>query len=132
MKKFIISNYINSIKNCILKKKKICLVPCTKQTKNITLLLLKKYYLNKFYKKDNLLILMLAKNQKGFLISDIKLISKPSLRIYVKKKNININGIYNKKYDDIFFSCNLGILSLSDIVKKKIGGEPLFYITKNV
>lgn len=132
MKKFILSVYINNIKNCILKKKKICIVPFTKQTLNITKLLLRKFYISRFYIKDKNIFLLLKKEGKEILISDIKLISKPSLRIFLKKKDIFLNGIKKKYYDDVIFSSNLGILNLKDIVKKHIGGEPLFYITKNV
>ncbi|UOQ38084.1 30S ribosomal protein S8 [Candidatus Vidania fulgoroideae] len=125
MKKFILSVYVNCIKNCIMKKKRICQAPRTKQTEKITKILLVKSYISKYFVKDNRINILLKKE----IFFDIKLMSKPGFRIFLKYREI-LKEMKEKKYEDIIFSSNLGILSFKKILKKKIGGEPLFYINK--
>ncbi|UOQ33159.1 30S ribosomal protein S8 [Candidatus Vidania fulgoroideae] len=125
MKNFILSVYINCIKNCILRKKRICIAPRTKHTEKITKILLTKSYISKYFIEGNKINILLDKK----VYFDIKLISRPGFRIFLKYKNI-LSEIKKKNYNDVFFSSNLGILSLKSILKKRIGGEPLFYINK--
>ncbi|UOQ27940.1 30S ribosomal protein S8 [Candidatus Vidania fulgoroideae] len=125
MKKFMLSVYINCIKNCIMKKKRICQAPRTKQTEKITKILLIKSYISKYFIKDNKINILLKKK----VFFNIKLMSKPGFRVFLKNREI-LKKMKEKKYEDIIFSSNLGILSLKKMLKEKIGGEPLFYINK--
>lgn len=61
-------------------------------------------------------------------IKDIKRISKPSLRVYVKAKHLK-NLFYSR--ETYFISTSKGILTNKVAYKKNIGGELLFSIYLN-
>lgn len=74
---------------------------------------------------NNILIFLKYKNQKP-VINSIKLISKPSRRLYYSIKQIwKIDS--SKSF--IIFSTNKGLKSINECKKLKIGGEPYIIIT---
>lgn len=78
------------------------------------------------YKIDSKKIKIFLKYKNGKpLINSIKLISKPSKRIYW-----SINQIWkiNSSKHFIIFSTNQGLKSIVDCKKLKIGGEPIILI----
>ena len=82
------------------------------------------------YKTDandyNKIIIFLKYNNKKPVINSIKLISKPSRRLYYSIKQIwKIDS--SKSF--IIFSTNKGLKSISECKKLRIGGEPYLIIT---
>jgi len=81
------------------------------------------YKIDKF-KLDNIKIFLKYKNRIP-VINSIKIISKPSRKIYYSAKQIwKIDS--NKSF--IIFSTDKGLKSINDCKKMKIGGEPFVSI----
>lgn len=74
---------------------------------------------------NNIKIFLKYNNQKP-VINSIKLISKPSRRLYYSIKQIW--KIDSSKYF-IIFSTNKGLKSITECKKLRIGGEPYILIT---
>lgn len=76
-------------------------------------------------KNPNMLKIFLKYKNKKSTINSIKVISKPSLRIYYSIKQLwkldSTKGI-------IFISTNNGIMSLDECKKKNLGGEPFIMV----
>ena len=70
------------------------------------------------------IFLKYTKNGKP-VISSLKFLSKPSQRIYYSSKQI---WKLDSSKTFIIFSTNLGLKSISECKKSKIGGEPLIII----
>ena len=58
-------------------------------------------------------------------LTDLKLISKPSLRIYIEAKEINSK---QGRAETTIISTNVGVMTGREAVKKNLGGELLFKI----
>ena len=129
-----ISDLITRIRNSNKVKSRLVLITNTKFNFEILSALLKNKYISGIekvlFKKQIFLLVYLNSNEKllkkkGLSIKGLKRVSKPSLRIYLKIKEIK-RLLKEKK--EIILSTSKGILSLSDSVKKQVGGEPLFFI----
>nr|QIS92027.1 ribosomal protein S8 [Prosopanche americana] len=116
------NNFINiiiHIKNASLSNKKITRIPLNNTSNNILKLLLKEGFIDNFIKhKSNYSIIL---KKKIF----VKIISKPSQRIYISYKKIpkkfNGKGIF-------FISTSQGIITDREAKLNKIGGELIFYV----
>ncbi|WGH25210.1 MAG: 30S ribosomal protein S8 [Candidatus Shikimatogenerans bostrichidophilus] len=121
-----IGNYLTLIRNACNVKKKYVEVNYSNINLNITKVLYKNYYI-KYYKihKDNKIIIFLKYINNTSVLRKIKRISKPSLRKYLKYKNIYkvLNG-----YGISIISTSLGVMTGYEAVSKKIGGEILCII----
>lgn len=83
-------------------------------------------YKNEFQKKNNLTKIFLKYKNGRPVITQLKLITKPSRRIYYTNKQIwKINS--NKTF--IIFSTNKGLKTLNECQKLKLGGEPFIVLT---
>ncbi|MBI2028179.1 MAG: 30S ribosomal protein S8 [Candidatus Levybacteria bacterium] len=60
------------------------------------------------------------------VLNDVKVVSKPSLRIYAGASNVS--GIQRRGKVTAVLSTSRGIMTGQDAVKRKIGGEVLFKI----
>ena len=133
---FSLGDSLVRFKNSILTHKHICFVPKTKLTYNLLNLLLKENLIISFYEITNLRkkkkyykIFLRQISNDLMLIKDLKLISKPSRRIYLSSKNY-------KKYKNtkifkaflVIISTSSGLLTLNDCLIKGIGGEILLVI----
>lgn len=63
--------------------------------------------------------------QRNPVITDVKVVSKPSLRVYITAKAVKE---YRKGLAVTVISTNQGIMTSTDAQKKGIGGEVLFRI----
>lgn len=68
--------------------------------------------------KDMIRVRLTIKNKKP-LMTDIKLVSKPGLRIYKDKVSLE----RRKKPSFLIISTSLGILSDKEAIEKNVGGE---------
>nr|YP_010152922.1 ribosomal protein S8 [Olisthodiscus luteus]QQW50583.1 ribosomal protein S8 [Olisthodiscus luteus] len=126
-----ISDMLTKIRNAIIVKHQIVEVPATKTTCTIASILKKEGLIKDFkeYKEDFRKVLLISlKYKKGTnesIISVLKRVSKPGLRIYSNYRNLpnilNNLGI-------ILISTSKGIMTQSDAHKLKIGGELLCFI----
>lgn len=76
-------------------------------------------------KNPNKLKIFLKYHKGNPVINSIKIISKPSLRVYYSLKKI---WKLDSSKETVLISTNKGLLSISECKKKKIGGEPFMII----
>src|SRR5574340_1139447 len=106
------------IKNGYLAKKAEVVVPWSKVKQSVAKVLVEEGYLEAQEVKDQKMTLKLKKGG----LTDIKIISKPSLRVYVKKDQLPrvLGGL-----GVAVISTPAGVLTSKDAAKKGLGGEVL-------
>ncbi len=91
----------------------------TKLIKATALALKKAGFLESVKSKDKVLTVRLAFHKKEPKLIDLKLVSKPGLRIYMK-----VDELQKKKGSSIYIlSTPKGILSTKEALKEGVGGE---------
>ncbi len=116
---YTVGDFLITIKNAALANKKTVEVKESKMTKAVAEALLKLGFLSSVEPKDDLLFVSLAYKKKAPILSDIKLVSKPSLRVYWDLKKL-------KEYRSpavLLLSTSKGILSSKEALKEGLGGE---------
>ncbi|QLG69784.1 MAG: SSU ribosomal protein S8p (S15Ae) [Candidatus Woesebacteria bacterium] len=116
---YTVGDFLITIKNAALANKKTVEVKESKMTKAVAEALLKLGFLSSVEPKDGLLFVSLAYKKKAPILSDIKLVSKPSLRVYWDLKKL-------KEYRSpavLLLSTSKGILSSKEALKEGLGGE---------
>jgi small subunit ribosomal protein S8 len=126
----LVSDFIIRIKNSALSKRKEVLLPFSNINKEIGKVLVKEGFLESIKEE--------AKNNKKELkaiikyenripvLSDVKIISKPSLRVYSPSKKLSEIAKRGKR--KIIVSTSQGVMTSYDAQKKGLGGEILFAI----
>lgn len=116
-----ISDLLIRIKNAYKAEKNIVVLPGSKQKKAILKILAEKNYINEFIpvKSDSFEELKITLNPKIREIN-VKKISKPGQRIYVKSKDIK--RVMNNLGISII-STPKGIMTGAEARKQKLGGE---------
>jgi small subunit ribosomal protein S8 len=116
---YTVGDFLITIKNAALANKKTVEVKGSKMIKAVAEALLKLGFLSSVEAKDGLLFVSLAYKKKAPILSDIKLVSKPSLRVYWDLKKL-------KEYRSpavLLLSTSKGILSSKEALKEGLGGE---------
>ena len=129
-----ISDTIVRIKNALKIKNKFVLIPYTKLNFQLLKLLKEKKLIYNFeivnYKKTCYLNVFLQykylDNLKVSIINNFKIISKPSLKVYIKSKNIR--KLINKR-EIYFVSTSQGIMDYISAYRNNLGGELLFSVS---
>lgn len=125
-----IGDFIVRIKNASMARRRKVVMPYQKAIKEIGNVLVKGGFLEsiKEGRVDNKKILeaTIKFDRRSPVISDLSVISKPSLRVYATAKDIP--EIQKKGMITIILSTSKGIMMGSDAYKKGIGGEVLFRI----
>ena len=100
-------------------KNKELTVSSNKQIEAIAMALKKQGYLDEVKKEKDFIKLSLTfKNKRPFL-TDLKLVSKPGLRIYMK-----VAEIEKKKGSSTYLiSTPIGIITSREAIKERVGGE---------
>ena len=126
-----ISDTLTRIRNAILAKHQIVQVPATKMTRNIINVLKNEGFIEDFDEIQgefqNLLLISLkykGKN-KSSIITKLKRISKPGLRVYAKHKEVPkvLGGI-----GIAIISTSQGIMTDKQARYSGLGGEVLCYV----
>jgi len=116
---YTVGDFLITVKNAALANKKTIEVRESRMTKAVAEALLKLGFLSSVEVKDGLLFVSLAYKKKSPILSDIKLISKPGLRVYWDLKKL-------KEYRSpavLLLSTSKGILSSKEALKEGLGGE---------
>ena len=116
---YTVGDFLITVKNAALANKKTIEVRESRMTKAVAEALLKLGFLSSVEVKDGLLFVSLAYKKKAPILSDIKLISKPGLRVYWDLKKL-------KEYRSpavLLLSTSKGILSSKEALKEGLGGE---------
>lgn len=126
-----ISDFVSRIKNAMLARRRKIVVPYVKINKEIAKVLQKEGFLEdvKEGKEDGKKVLeaTISYERREPVLTDVIVVSKPSLRIYVSSKNIP--EIQMKGRSTLVLSTNKGIMTGRQAHKKQIGGEVLFKIS---
>ena len=126
-----ISDMLTRIRNASLVKHSIVKIPYTKIIENIAFILKEEGFIDD-YKKDTknfhtflLISLKYKKKQNKSVISDIKRVSKPGLRIYANTKSLpKVLG----PFGIVIISTSQGLMTNIKAKQLGIGGEVLCYI----
>ena len=126
-----VSNFIIGIKNAAAARRKTAVLPYSKMNKNIGAILVKEGFLENIKEETTgskkALVATLKYDRRIPVLSGVKIISKPSLRVYVPAKNIF--KIASGRDSKVILSTNKGIMTANKARKEKLGGEVLFSIS---
>jgi small subunit ribosomal protein S8 len=126
---YTIGDFIIQLKNAALARKKELVTPYANFKNGVAKVLVKAGFLENV-KTENIdgkkiLVISLRYVRRKPALTDVILVSKPSLRIYVEAKEILKNQGRNAT---AILSTNAGVMTGKEAMKKKIGGELLFKI----
>lgn len=125
-----IADFVIRIKNASMAHRRKVVIPYAKELKEIGSVLVRGGFLESIKEEKiegkKVLELIVKFDKRSPVVSDVDIISKPSLRIYTSFKNIP--KIQRKGMTTIVISTSKGIMMGSDAYKKGIGGEVLFKI----
>ena len=125
-----VSDFIIRIKNSALARRHEVDLPYSNINKAIGKVLQKEGFLEeiKETKNGNIkeLHAVIAYEKRSPVLGDVRIVSKPSLRVYKPSKNII--GIERKGRHKVVISTSQGVMSGKDAKNKGIGGEILFEI----
>jgi small subunit ribosomal protein S8 len=126
---YIVGNFVIQIKNAALARKKEIVTPYSNISNAIGKVLIKEGFLESVSEENNdgkrQLAVKLRFYRRKPSITDVAIVSKPSLRIYIsadeilKKQGRSATAV---------LSTNAGVLTGREAVKKGVGGELLFKI----
>ena len=124
-----IGDFIIRIKNASLARRRVVVVPFSNLSESVGKVLQKEGFLEEIKIDANdgkkTLVATLRFVRRKPIVSGVKLISKPSIRSYIKAHEMSkkMRGSSTK-----IFSTNQGILTGKEALSKRIGGELLFEI----
>ena len=125
-----VSDFIIRVKNASLAKRRRLVAPYYKITKSIANVLMKEGFLeevkDKVKDERKVLEITLRYERRSPVLTDVTLISKPSLRKYAEVKRLP--EIQRRGKQTLVLSTNQGIMTGREAYKKHIGGEVLFKI----
>lgn len=125
-----IADMLTRIRNANQMKYDTVKVPSTKMTRSIADILVNEGYVSGYEEEDNktgkmIIISLKYGNKKERVITGLKRISKPGLRVYAKKDDIPkvLNGL-----GIAVISTSEGLMTDKEARNKGLGGEVLAYI----
>jgi len=126
----LVSDFIIRIKNSALSKRKEVILPFSNINKEIGKVLVKEGFLESI-KEDGVkakkeLKAIIRYENRIPVLTDVKIISKPSLRVYSPSKKLSEIAKRGKR--KIIVSTSQGVMTSYEAQKKGLGGEILFAI----
>ena len=126
---YVIGDFVIQLKNAALAHRKAVVAPYANISKSVAKVLKKEGFVDAIAEEAidgrRMLSVSLRYQRRKPAITDIDLVSKPSLRTYVASNEI---GRRQGRASIAILSTNVGILTGNDAIKKGIGGELLFKI----
>lgn len=126
---YTIGDAIIRIKNAALSRRRIVSLIYSKSIKELCNLLVKEGYLSSVKEEgegNKSLVVEIAKNNRMTTFTDVRLISKPSLRIYKTYKELE--PVVMRSMGKIIVSTSKGLMTGRAAIEKKQGGQLLFEI----
>lgn len=127
---YTVGNVIIQIKNAVLARRRKVTLPYAKITKNLVALLVKEGFLKKVTEEvvnnKKTLVVEIAQNKRTPVFTDVRIISKPSLRFYANVAKLQSQE--KRGIGRIIVSTNNGLMTGKEALKKGLGGELLFEI----
>ena len=119
MTNYPIGDFLIKIKNAAMARRRSVIVPYTKLIFSVSEVLKKEKYLSEVKKVDSTLSVKVAYMKKEPVLIDLKLVSKPSKRVYMKADELRDH----KGLSFYLVSTPIGIMASREAVKKNVGGE---------
>ncbi len=128
MNNYTVSDTIIRVKNAAQAGRRKTEMPFSKMAQNILSVLKKEGYITDFKadKNKSNLTVEIAYIDRMPAINEVKIVSRPSIRVYEDKK-----GLEHKRYKglkNLVLSTNKGIMTGKEAVEKGLGGEILFEV----
>jgi small subunit ribosomal protein S8 len=126
---YVIGDFVIQLKNAALAHRKEVVAPYANISKAVAQVLKKEGFVDAISEESvegkRMLSVSLRYQKRKPTITDIDLVSKPSLRTYVATDEI---ARKQGRASTAILSTNIGILTGKDAIKKGVGGELLFKI----
>jgi len=126
---YTVGDFVIQLKNAALTRKKELVTPYANIKKAIAKVLIKESFLDSVKEETvdgrKMIIVGLRYFRRKPALTDVKLISKPSLRVYVESKEI---GRKQGRAETVIISTNQGVITGREAMKKGVGGELLFKV----
>lgn len=126
-----VSDFIIRIKNAALAKRRSVILPYSNLNKAIGKILVKENFLNDIKEsevdKKKSLVASIRYEKRESVLNSVRVVSKPSLRIYIGAGDIT--KIERKGLKTIVLSTSKGVLTGKEAKEKEVGGELLFEIS---
>lgn len=127
---YLVSDFIIRIKNASLARRREAVLPYSRINKGIGEALLKEKLLESF-KEDavegkKVLIAVLKYRRRQPVLTNVSIVSKPSLRVYFRKTDMR--ALEQKRQGIVILSTSKGIMTGKEAEQKGVGGELLFEI----
>lgn len=124
-----VSDFIIRIKNACMAKRRTVVVPYSSVSKAIAQVLVKQRYITNVQEEEmdgkKFLVIKLAYLMRSPVLTNVTIISKPSLRVY--KKTTQMRDVA-KGQGITLISTSKGIMTEREAEKEGLGGELLFKI----
>ncbi len=116
-----IADFLSGLKNAVLARSRLFEYKSMKLVKEVAFCLSRIGYIEKIEedKERGVIRVFLKYSHKLPIISDIKIVSKPGLRVYWNLKKLE----EYKKPQMLIISTPKGILSSKEALKERVGGE---------
>lgn len=125
-----IADFIIRLKNASLAKRRKIVVPYHNINKAVGKVLVKEGFLESLKEVNvsgkKVLEIVIKYDRRNPVLTDVLIVSKPSLRVYTNSKNIL--EVQKKGTYTAILSTNKGIMTGKDARKNAIGGEVLFKV----
>lgn len=125
-----VSDLIIRIKNAVRARRKMVIFEDLKINKAICKVLVSEGFLESFEgelrDEKKVLVARIKYEKRDPILTDVLIVSKPSLRKYATAKEIP--NIQRRGRHTIILSTNKGIMTGREAIKKNMGGEVLFRI----
>lgn len=127
---YLVADFILRIKNASLARRKQVVMPYSNINKAIGKTLVKEGFLAEIKEgetegKKTLLATLRYENRRP-VVSDVLIVSKPSLRVYVGAREVREKA--GKDAMTSILSTNAGVMTGKEAAKKGVGGELLFRV----
>ena len=124
------TDFVIRLKNASLAKRKKVLIPYCNINKRVGRILVKEGFLESIKEAEashkKVLEAVIKYERRNPVLTDVAIVSKPSLHVYTEAKNIP--AIQRRGRVTVILSTNKGVMTGKDAYKKGIGGEVLFKI----
>lgn len=123
---YLVSDFMIRIKNAALAKRREVSLPFSRLNQAIGNVLVKEGYLIELKEeklKKGVLVAKLAFAQRRPILTDVTVVSKPSLRVYTPTRQLRTRR--NKGVRTIIVSTSKGVMTDEQARKLRIGGEVL-------
>ena len=126
---YTIGDFVIQLKNAALARKKELYIPLSRLKKAVGKVLIKEGFLEEVKEEviegRKVLYIKLRYVRRRPALTNVAIVSKPSLRVYIGSDEINK---HQGRAMTAILSTNNGILTGKQAIKKKTGGELLFKI----